>query len=166
MNPDQQKTSILQEYHHILRNYSFESDLLRDKSILNFSFAIFMGLLAFFNFIRFNTPAVVFGILAMLFSLVSIYLSLNVLNTNSYLAIRVLEDINKTNPQYQNLLSRLFEQNKKDGTWAYRSLWATIICLVLCVLFYSGIKIDFANFTLSTHEIPQELILNSTESQK
>lgn len=159
MNPEPQNAKMLTDY-DIVRSYSFDTELLRDKSILNFSFTIFMGLLAFFNIIRSNIPAVVCGILAMLFSLISIYLSLKTLKANSYLAARLLDDPTRTNMPYQQVLSKLFEQNIKDGAWAYRCLWTTIVCVVFCVLFYSGIKIDFASNTSIAQEIPQEQTLN------
>lgn len=155
MNPEIQKDQMLKDY-DIVRSYSFETDLVRDKAILNFSFAIFMGLLAFFNTIRFNTLSVICGILAMLFSLISIYLSLKVLKANSYLAARHLADPSRTNMPYQHVITQLLEQNIKDGTWAYRSLWATIVCVVFCVLFYSGIKVEFVQNTPEASVIIQE----------
>ena len=159
MNQDTQKEQLLKDY-DIMRRYGFDSDFARDKAILNFSFAIFMGLLAFFNVIRENMLAVLCAILAMLFSLVAVFMSFKVLKANSNIVTNVLDDQGRGNVSFQKLVCQMIEQNIKDGTWAYRCLWATIVCVVLCVLFYSGIKIDFASNTSIAQEISQEQTLN------
>ena len=126
-----------------LNRYGFDSDLARDKAILNIAFGIFIGLLAFFNTIRVSVPAIICGILALLFSLVTIFLSFKVLKQNSDLASNCLSEQKTPNDSFMKLLKIIADLNKRDGLWAYRALWATILCVVLCVLFYSGITIGF-----------------------
>ena len=128
-----------------LRAISFQSDLARDKSILNFAFTIFMGLLATFNLIKDKPAAIICAVLAMLFCLISVFLSLKVLKNNRELIEATLSEETEPKDSFKDLLVQFGDRCAGDSTWAYRFFWAAVICLVLCVVLYSGIAITFAN---------------------
>ena len=130
-----------------IRQAGFESDLARDKSILNFAFTMFMGIIAALNFIKANSFALISAILAMDFCLVSVYLSLKVLKNNRDVTDIVLSLEEEPKPSVRKLLKQNDLRCLADETWAHRFFWGAIICLVLCVIFYSDISIVFASNT-------------------
>lgn len=126
-----------------LNRYGFESDLERDKAILNFAFSMFIGLLAFFKTIRVNTGALICAIMAIVFCLITIFLAMKVLKQNSKLARNCLSRREQPDEAFLKLLKIISDQNGRDSIWSYRSLWIAMGLVVLCVLFYSGITIEF-----------------------
>lgn len=128
---------------NILRSTGYQSDLSRDKSLLNFAFTMFMGVLAAFNFIKTNTAAMLCSILSMLFCLISVFLSLNVLKNNKELSEAALSEQVEPKESFKTLLLKMNDRCAREAIWAYRFFWAAIICLVLCVVLYSGLTVTF-----------------------
>ena len=132
-----------QDVRNVIRQVGFESDLARDKAILNFAFTMFMGIVAALNFIKSDHLALVASGFAMVFCLASIYLSLKVLKNNRDLIDIVLSLEKEPEDSFKKLLLKNDARCVADGIWAYRFFWGAIICLVLCIIFYSDISIVF-----------------------
>ncbi len=127
-----------------LRNSGFESDLARDKAMLNFSFTMFMGLIAFFNVVKTDAAAMTCALLAMISSLATVYFSLKVLKNNMELTQYALSKETEPDEAFKRLLDKLTQKAALDGKFSHSFFWVSIILVVMCMLFYSGVGLTFS----------------------